>query len=185
MSNSHKAQLSSPWAEFLEELDALLPEQVELHCVGGFVVSLFYGLPRPTADIDYVSVLPDERVNELQAMAGQDSALARKYKIHVQHVAVNSLPEDYEARLAEMFCDRFKHLRLRALDPYDLILSKLERNSHKDRDDVGYLAKALRLKPEVLRERYMKELRPYLVNQDRHDLTLDLWLGSLFQEPSS
>ncbi|MEJ2008063.1 MAG: DUF6036 family nucleotidyltransferase [Acidobacteriota bacterium] len=182
MSNSKNAKLTSPWAEFLRELDVLQPGPVELHCIGGFVVSLFYGLPRPTADIDCISVLPYERVNDVQAAAGPGSALARKYKIYIQHVAVNSLAEDYDERLMEMFPGRFRKLRLRAPDPYDLILSKLERNSAKDRDDVEYLTKTLRLDPEVLRERYKKELRPYLANAARHDLTIDLWVGSLFPE---
>lgn len=83
-----------------------------------------------------------------------------------------------------MFPGQFKKLLLRALDPYDLMLSKLERNSPKDRDDVEYLAKALHLSPEVLRECYEKELRPYLANEGRHNLTLDLWLNSLFPEHS-
>jgi len=53
--NSH-ARPPTPWAEFLEELDALHLEPAQLHCIGGFVLSVFYGLPRPTGDIDYHSV---------------------------------------------------------------------------------------------------------------------------------
>jgi hypothetical protein len=71
---------------------------------------------------------------------------------------------------------RFEHLRLYALDPYDLILSKLERNSQNDRDDVAVVAGSLHLSRDWLRERYQKELRPYLANESRHDLTLKLWL---------
>jgi hypothetical protein len=181
MSSSNKAKPPSPWAEFLEELDALLPEPVKVHCIGGFVVSLFYGLPRPTVDIDYFSVLPAHSVNDLQARAGPGSALAMKHKVRLQHFSANSLPEDYETRLVEMFPGRFKNLQLYAPDPYDLILSKLERNSTKDRDDVAYLASSLHLVPEVLRERYEKELRPYLANEGRHDLTLELWLDACFE----
>lgn len=29
------------------------PPRMELHCIGGFVLTLFYGLPRTTGDIDY------------------------------------------------------------------------------------------------------------------------------------
>lgn len=180
MPNRSNAKLTSPWADFLGELDELLPDPVELHCVGGFAVSLHYGLLRPTADIDYVSVLPCERVKDLQAMAGPGSPLAKNYRIYLQLVTVNSLPEDYADRLIEMFDGQFRNLRLHTPDPYDLILSKLERNSGKDRDDVEYLAKTLQLNPEVLRERYWTELRPYLSNEGRHDLTLDLWMSSLF-----
>jgi uncharacterized nucleotidyltransferase DUF6036 len=186
MPTGNRPEPPSPWAEFLAELDALLPIQVKVHCIGGFVVSLCYGLPRPTGDIDFYSALPIAWANDLEVIAGAGSVLATKYRIHVQHVAVNSLPENYEERLVEMFPGRFRKLQLYAPDPYDLILSKLERNSLKDRDDVEYLARTCHLKPEVLRERYEKELRPYLANEARHDLSLRLWLDAHFPvAPSS
>jgi hypothetical protein len=43
--------LASPWKEFLTELDGMLDEALELHCIGGFVFTYFYGLPRTTGDI--------------------------------------------------------------------------------------------------------------------------------------
>ena len=69
-------------------------------------------------------------------IAGEGSALANKYKIRLHHVAVMAMPEDYESRLTEMFPGMSKHLRLFAPDLYDYILSKLERNTSKDRDDA-------------------------------------------------
>ena len=71
---------------------------------------------------------------------------------------------------------QFEHLKLLVPDPYDCILSKLERNSSKDRDDVDYLFKKKKLISQRLQERYEKELRPYLANEDRHDSTLKLWI---------
>ena len=183
MPGRRKWAIPSPWAEFLKEIDAPLSTQVEVHCIGGFVVSLHYGLPRPTGDIDYYSVLPLHYARDLQALAGAGSKLAKKYKLHFQQVTVTNLPENYDDRLEEMFPGQFKNLRLLAPDAYDLILSKLERNSPKDRDDVEYLAKTLSLDAALLRKRYQKELRPYLSNEARHDLTLSLWIDSCFPPP--
>jgi hypothetical protein len=177
---SSEQKLPSPWKEFLTELDAALTEPVSLYCIGGFVVSLCYGLPRPTGDIDCYSVLPHSCVHILEQTAGLGSPLSKKYKVFLHFVQVNTMPEDYEARSVEMFPGRFKRLRLYAPDPYDLILSKMERNSPKDREDVEYLVKAHHLDPQQLRERYEKELRPYLANESRHDLTLKLWLDACF-----
>lgn len=39
------------WAAFLKELDSLLDEPVELHCIGGFAAVAAYGLPRSTNDL--------------------------------------------------------------------------------------------------------------------------------------
>jgi Nucleotidyltransferase of unknown function (DUF6036) len=58
-----------------------------------------------------------------------------------------------------MFPGAFKNLRLMALDPYDLAVSKLERNVQKDRDDVRYLARSVPLNLHILSERYYTELR--------------------------
>ena len=40
-----------------------------------------------------------------------------------------------------MFAGTFQNLHLMALDPYDLALTKLERNFERDRNDVRYLAR--------------------------------------------
>jgi hypothetical protein len=79
MSPSNVTNLPSPWDLFREELDGLFPELVHVDCIGGFVVSLFYGLPRPTADVDYFAVLPYHCVDNLQEFGppGLSSARAR------------------------------------------------------------------------------------------------------------
>ena len=166
--------LPSPWKEFLSELESMLPEPLDLHCIGGFVICYLYGLPRPTGDIDYYSAVP-ANLNLIE-MAGEGSALAKKYKIQLHHVAVTNLPEDYATRLTEMFPRMFKNLRLFSPDPYDFILSKLERNSAKDRDDTNYIFKTKKLSSQILRERYERELRPYLSKEKWHDDTLELWI---------
>ncbi len=116
-------------------------------------------------------------------VAGVGSPLAKKYKVCLHHVAIMTMPEDYATRLTEMFPDLFKHLRLYAPDPYDYILSKLERNSSKDRDDADYLFKTKKLNSQTLRESYERELRPNLANETRHDLTVTLWID-IFESES-
>ena len=158
----------------MREFDSKLTGPLALHCIGGFVLSFFYGLSRSTADIDYYTAVPANL--NLEEIAGEGSALAKKYKVRLHRVAVTNLSEDYETRLAEMVPRQFKSLKLLVPDPYDCILSKLERNSSKDRDDAEYLFKAQKLDAQRLQERYEKELRPYLANVARHDLTLKLWI---------
>jgi hypothetical protein len=81
-----------------------------------------------------------------------------------------------------MFARTFNHLRLFALDPYDLALSKIERNTQRDRDDVKHLARSLPLDLKVLKDRYEKELQPDLGNPRREDLTLKLWIEAIEEE---
>jgi len=173
--------LEEVWSNFLDELDAPLKQPVELHCLGGFVVKFRYGFPRPTSDIDYLKILPADQSSVILQLAGQGSTLHKKYGLYLQRVSVTTLPEDYETRLAVLFPGRFKNLRLMGLDPYDLALSKLERNTPIDRDDVRFLSKTVPLDPKILQSRFEKELQPNLGNPDRELLTLKLWLESFFQ----
>ena len=84
-----------------------------------------------------------------------------------------------ESVSSPLFDQVYRRLRLFALEAHDLALSKLERNSARDREDVRFLARVVPLDTEELEARYRKELRPYLANTDRHDLTMRLWLEML------
>jgi len=144
--------------------------------MGGFVVTLLYGLPRATADLDVLLIAPGKQRAHLLELGVRGGALHRKYKIYLDYVGVAKVPEDYEDRLTEMFPGTYQHLRICALDPYDLALSKLERNIQRDRDDVKHLAQFVPLDLKILKERYEKELRFQLGNPQREDLTLKLWI---------
>jgi hypothetical protein len=112
----------------------------------------------------------------LVQLAGQHSALHNKHGVYLDVVTVASHPDNYESRLREVFAGAFQHLRLLAMDPYDLALAKLERNLQRDRDDVMFLAESVPFDPAVLKSRYAQELRPYLGRPEREDLTLALWI---------
>jgi len=104
--------------------------------------------------------------------------LHRKHKVFLDCVTVANYPDDYQTRLTPIFEEQWQCLRLFALEAHDIALSKLERNYERDRDDVQRLAAAGRIDPKVLRDRYEKELRVYMVIPEREDLTLDLWIES-------
>lgn len=179
MPSAELRDLRPPWREFLAEVDRLLPGPVQLHCLGGFVVAVRYGLPRPTGDVDYVEIIPRDAMEVLQRIAGPESQLAKKHRLYFQHVGVASLPESYVERLTELFPAHFEKLRLFEVEAHDLALSKLARNHPVDRDDVAYLAKAVPLNPDILRTRYQQELRPIIIGDpEKHDRTLEMWIES-------
>jgi hypothetical protein len=174
----HIDEPPEPWRSFFAEVDSRLNEDVQLHCCGGFVVTQLYGVSRTTSDVDFLGAVPNVG-NDLTQIAGKGSALHRRHKVYLDAVTVATPPENYEERLVAMFPRNWRRLRLFALEAHDLALSKLERNGERDRDDVQQLARAGHLRPEVLRERYYRELRPNLLaHEARHDSTLQLWLES-------
>ena len=177
-------QVLEPWRSFLEELDQRAMEETRMDCMGGFVVTVLYGLSRETSDLDVLLIAPREQGRPLLELGAQGGNLHKKYKVYLDHVGVAKVPENYEERLTEMFAGEFKRLRICALDPYDLALSKLERNIQRDRDDVKHLARLIPLDLEILKERYDEELRWQLGNPERENLTLRLWIDMIEEERS-
>ena len=171
--------IPEPWLSFLRELDSAVSQEIRQDCIGGFVVTVVYGFSRPTGDLDVLEIAPRDAGRPVLELGMQGGALHKKYKIYLDHVGVAHVLENYEDRLTEIFPKAFKHLCLLALDPYDLALSKLERNIQRDRDDVKHLARTVPLDPEVLKYRYQKELRWQLGNPEREDLTLQLWIEAI------
>jgi Nucleotidyltransferase of unknown function (DUF6036) len=175
--------IPEPWQSFLEDLDATLHSELCFHCIGGFVITLLYGFSRPTSDIDVLVVVPtDDTRQALIELGREGSALHKKHGVYLNCVTVARVPENYEDRLTEMFPGAFTNLRLFALDPYDLALSKLERNIQRDRDDIKYLARTVPLDLGVLKERYQNEFRLYLGVPEREDLILKLWMEAIEEE---
>jgi hypothetical protein len=168
-----------PWSSFFAGIDDALHGDVVLHCIGGFAMSMLYNLPRPTADVDCISIIPVEEIADLQSLAGKGSMLHKKHGVYLQHVGIVTVPENHEDRLIPMFPAAFRRLAFFGLEAHDLALSKLERNSARDREDIKFLARAAPLDLSVLETRYRAELRPYLANNEKHDLTIRLWLDML------
>src|SRR5260370_26754394 len=76
------------WNAFFTELDSKLTEEVHLHCLGGFVISVCYGLERPTNDVDFISLHPNDQREVILTLAGEGSSLWRKHGVYLQCVTV-------------------------------------------------------------------------------------------------
>lgn len=86
--------LAEPWRGFLAELDRLVNHDVRLHCCGGFVVTMLYGLVRTTADLDVFSIFPIEDQRSLATVAGPGDMVLP---------TLNNTP--VRAHQASAFCD--------------------------------------------------------------------------------
>jgi hypothetical protein len=169
-------RIPEPWRSFVREIDGALGNSTEVHCLGGFVLSVLWELPRPTGDVDFIEVRPDTADDELMKVAGKGTKLGEKHHLHFHRVTVAICPDGYEARLIDITPKGFHRLRLMALEVHDLVLAKLSRNSPRDRADVEFLSRKGALNRRLLMERFEAELRPYVLNEAREALTLQLWL---------
>lgn len=169
-------QLHEPWRSFLHDIDAQLSGLTEIHCLGGFVVAEYYGLVRPTSDVDIVQVRGASNAADVRRIGGKGSALAKKHRVYIDIVTVADVPERYEERLIDVYAREFRNLRIRVFERHDLALAKLGRNQDYDREDVRRLAQGPGLDVAILEQRYRDELRWKLGNPEREDLTLELWV---------
>ena len=87
--------------------------------------SFITGFRATNGDIDYDTAVPADL--NLEEVAGYDSPLHRKCKIHFHRVTVIPMPGGYAEKLSEMATGQFERLRLLVPDPDDYILSKLQR----------------------------------------------------------
>lgn len=116
------------------------------------------------------------RITTPSSWAGKRSDLGKSYGIFLQQACFD-IPSNYRSRLVEIFPNRFTNFRLLVPDPSDLILSKLSRNSDKDRADAMFLFEKYGVNPATLEARYQKELRGYLEDPAEADDTFRLWLA--------
>jgi hypothetical protein len=63
--------IPEPWRSFLNELERIATTTVRLDCIGGFVVTMLYGLSRPTADTIFVNAAYLNESHKPLAPAGQ------------------------------------------------------------------------------------------------------------------
>jgi hypothetical protein len=61
-----------PWHSFFRDIDKIFEEPIALQCIGGFAMATLYGLPRPTVDVDFLSLVPAGEIGRLDALAGRD-----------------------------------------------------------------------------------------------------------------
>jgi hypothetical protein len=105
-----------PWHSFFLAIDQTFDQPIALHCIGGFAMAMLQGLPRPTADVECLAVIPVGETARLQSLAGQGSALHRKYGVCVQNVAIVTVPDNYGDRLTPIFPTPYHTLLLLGLE---------------------------------------------------------------------
>jgi hypothetical protein len=74
---------------------------VRLDCIGGFVITMLYGLNRPTADVDVLEIAPRSAANAFSQVAMLGGPLFKKYGVYLDQVTVAQPPYEHESRLEE------------------------------------------------------------------------------------
>ena len=124
-------------------------------------------------------MIPTQAADRIVQLAGKGSALHKIYRVYIDRVGIANYPTDYQSRLVRAF-PIWPRLRLWALEPHDLALTKLERSNERDIRDVIFLAQADLINGDTLASRFETELEPYITGPTPtwHRTTLKMWIDA-------
>jgi len=131
--------------EAFRALDAALPMEVTLIVGGGTAMTLAYGIPIATTDVDaYPAGISAAELDPYVKRVARERGLAPDWLNTYYETFSFVLPRDYKSRLRDVFTGA--HLRVRSLGLEDLLVMKCFAGRDKDRSHARAL---LRRKPDL------------------------------------
>lgn len=134
--------------EFLEEVNGYLEKSIDIIAAGGTAMTLL-DIKSSTIDIDFIISSVDEK--ELRKALG---AIPHGYRIDIftdGMVFSQKLPADYSKK--SILIKRFGKIRLYALQPVDIIVTKIGRLNERDIQDIKDCIRKFRIKKEEIKKR--------------------------------
>lgn len=141
--------------DFLRRLDRKLRRPIKGYLIGGGGLVLAFGIPRFTADLDFLRTEETEELGKILE-ANREEFKDLVFQIQLLPPDWFPLPEDYETKAARLPGRGLKRLQIWVLEKEDLILAKLARGSSKDFEDIRWLAGNFPIEAEGLLERYRR-----------------------------
>ena len=133
---------------FLEEVEKELSRSITLVAVGGTALTLL-GVKPSTRDIDFT--IPDEDYYEFQSALRM---IPHGFKVDCWKdgtVFSQTLPDDYLRKSASI--RKLKHIRLKALSPVDIVVTKIGRLDERDKQDIEACIERFKLRKAQIEKR--------------------------------
>ena len=158
--------------KFLQAVDRNLANPTSVLIVGGSAAMLGYGARVRTSDIDLFESDSDAgRFEEASEIARGETGLP----VDVERATITDIPDGYLDRVRGVDIPRLENLTVVVPDEYDLVLSKSTRCWDHDVGAICEIHRSSPLDPDVLVERFEKELLPIAV-MDKKKLCLNVAL---------
>lgn len=140
---------------WLKEIDKKLNTDIVLIAVGGTAMTLL-GLKSSTIDIDFCLSSKDEKEFE--------SVLDKKFRVDLffdGFIFSEQLPDDYQEISKDIL--ELKNIKLKALNPIDIVITKCARLNARDEEDISAIAKYV--DKQKLLERFELVVKTYAGNE--------------------
>lgn len=135
--------------DFLEEIDKELEKEIELNAVGGTAMTLLK-LKTSTRDVDFDMSFEDK--NEFQRVLG---FIPHGFKIDLftdGFIFSQQLPDDYLDK-RQLIDEKFNKIRLYAIAPIDIVVTKISRSLPRDIEDIAVCIDKCHLRKEEIEKR--------------------------------
>jgi len=160
--------------DFLEEVDKELEAPITLVAVGGTALTLL-DAKASTMDVDFTIPRNDYAVFK-ETVGG----IPHGFKIHCWKdgmVFSQILPDDYLIRSTPV--KKMEHIHLRALNPVDIVVTKIGRLDTRDIQDVETAIRRFKLRKSQIAKR-AKQVE-YVGRDENYETNLNYVLGNLFK----
>ncbi len=109
-----------------------------------------------TLDVDFT--IPDEYYDEFDRVYNLNKPGFRVDIFYGGMVFTTNLPEDYLEKTLEIKTN-FKNIKIRALNPMDIVLTKVYRMNLRDVEDIKTCIKKFKLTKKILKSRAKQNLQ--------------------------
>ncbi|MHB8545160.1 MAG: DUF6036 family nucleotidyltransferase [Nitrosotalea sp.] len=138
--------------DFLDEIDKELKRKIVVVAAGGTAMTLLKAKPS-TIDVDFT--IPGEYYTEFETAKKIVQPGFRVDLFHDGAVFLNMLPEDYLKRSIPIKT-KLKNIDLRALQPLDIVVTKIGRFDSRDEQDIGSCIRKFKLKKNQIIKRALQ-----------------------------
>jgi hypothetical protein len=135
--------------DFLGEIDKELSRRIVVVAVGGTAMTLLKTKPS-TIDVDFT--IPVEFYDEFERAKKIVNPGFRVDLFHGGMVFITALPDDY-LKKSRPIRAKLKNIRLRALDPVDIVITKIARLDERDEQDIESCIKKFKIKKSQIIKR--------------------------------
>lgn len=127
--------------DFLEEIDEELDSKIVAVAVGGTAMTLLKA-KSSTIDVDFT--IPAKHYDDFQTAKNIVQPGFQVDAYHAPMVFTTSLPEDY-LRRSKPIKSKLKKMKLRALHPVDIVVTKIARLDERDKEDINSCMKKFKI----------------------------------------
>ena len=162
--------------EFLKAIDKKTTTRITLIAVGGTAMTLL-DIKKSTRDIDFTA--PTEDYREFRKILDKTP---HGFEIHVWPygtVFSQFLPNDYEDK--SITITQLNHITLKALNPIDIVVTKIGRLDPRDLEDIEDCIQKKRLSKNQIKER--AEKIQYVGKEETYKTNLKYVLEKFFPDP--